>query len=187
VRVSELLAAVTTTTTSTTTTLVQAAGGQGLNCVSYVWVPLLAALLGAIVGGALSFTGSVWVNRMEVSRTARLRIYNELLPKLRGELHSFVEDIESDKATVLDKDIRYLVQASLVAGRPEYRHAASVEKIWVQNRGVLREATRQDLYQLEQEKRKQIQVPASAATKEIRSSLDALQQVLEQRLKRRFG
>jgi hypothetical protein len=193
VRAWELLAAVTTTTTTptttstTTTTLVQTVGGQGGDSGGDIWVPLLSALFGAIVGGALSFTGSVWVNRMEVSRTARLRIYNELLPKLRSDLYSFVEDIEADKATVLDEDIRSLVRASLIAGRSEYRHAASVAEVWSQNWRVLHEATRQDLFLLEEDRRKQIQVPASAATKEIRSGLDALQQVLEQRLKRRFG
>jgi uncharacterized membrane protein YgaE (UPF0421/DUF939 family) len=176
----------TTTTLITTTTAVQAAGGQSGNSVSDVWV-LLSALFGAIVGGALSFTASVWVNRMEVSRTARLRIYDELLPKLRRDLYSFVEDIESHKVDVLGEEIRSLVRASLIAGRSEHRHAASVAEVWSQNWRVLHEATRQDLFLLEEDRRKQIQIPASAATKEIRSSLDALQQVLERRLERRFG
>jgi hypothetical protein len=189
----ELLAAVSTTTTTTTTrtsaatttTLVQAV--QDGNSVVDVWVPLLAALVGAIVGGALSLAGSVWVNRMEVARAARLRIYDELLPKLRSDLFSFVEDVEGDKSDVLGEEIRVLVRVSFIAGRPEHGHAASVAKVWSQNWRVMHEATRQDLYLLEEDKQRQIQVPASAATKEIRSSLDALQSVLEQRLERRFG
>jgi hypothetical protein len=176
-----------TTTSTTTTTVAQIVGGQVGNSGWNVWVPLLSALLGAIIGGVLSVAGSVWVNRMEVSRTARLRIYDELLPKLRSDFHSFVEDSETRKEAVLDVEIRSLVQASLIAGRSEYHHATSIAEVWSQNRRVLREATRQDLFLLEEDTRRQIQVPANAATKEIRSCLDALQRVLEQRLERRFG
>jgi hypothetical protein len=87
VRAWELLAAVTTTTTTstsgvTTTTLVQAVGGQGGDSVINVWVPLLAALLGAIVGGLLALVGSVLVKRWELRKTTRIRIYDDLLPAL---------------------------------------------------------------------------------------------------------
>jgi hypothetical protein len=87
----ELLAAVTTTattisttttTTATTTTLVQAAGGQGGSSRSDVWIPLLAALLGALVGGLLALVGSVLVKRWELKKTTRIRIYDDLLPAL---------------------------------------------------------------------------------------------------------
>lgn len=42
----------------------------------------LIALAGAIVGGAASLAGSVWVARRELTRVARVRMYNELLPPM---------------------------------------------------------------------------------------------------------
>jgi hypothetical protein len=88
VGVLELLAATTTITprtSATTTTVVQAVGGQGGNSSRDVWVPLLAALLGAIVGGLLALYGSILVNRWELRRKARFRMYEELLPRIKNE------------------------------------------------------------------------------------------------------
>lgn len=89
VRVWEVLAATTTTsapatstTAVTTTTLTQALGGQGGSSGRDVWIPLLAALLGALVGGLLALVGSVLVKRWELKKTTRIRIYDDLLPAL---------------------------------------------------------------------------------------------------------
>lgn len=43
---------------------------------------LLGAFVGAVVGGLASAAGSVWVNRRELTRATRVRIYDELLPDL---------------------------------------------------------------------------------------------------------
>ena len=50
-----------------------------------VWVPLLSALLGAVVGAAASLTGSVLVRRWELKKTTRIRMYDELMPALYRE------------------------------------------------------------------------------------------------------
>jgi hypothetical protein len=75
-------ATTTSTTSTTTTTLVQAVGGQGGSSRSDVWIPLLAALLGALVGGLLALVGSVLVKRWELKKTTRIRMYDELIPSL---------------------------------------------------------------------------------------------------------
>jgi hypothetical protein len=49
----------------------------------YMDSELLAVLLGALIGSMASLWGSVIVNRMQLRRTTRIRIYDELLPKLR--------------------------------------------------------------------------------------------------------
>jgi hypothetical protein len=69
VEAGELLAVTTTTIAQTTRS-----GSSG------VWVPLLAALLGALVGGVATLTGSVLVKRWELKKTTRIRMYDELLP-----------------------------------------------------------------------------------------------------------
>jgi hypothetical protein len=48
---------------------------------SETWSSLLAALVGAIVGGAASLAGTMLVNRMQMATNARMRLYDELLPK----------------------------------------------------------------------------------------------------------
>ena len=44
---------------------------------------IVAVLLGALIGSLASLGGSVIVNRMQLRRTTRILIYDELLPKLR--------------------------------------------------------------------------------------------------------
>ena len=61
---------------STATTIAQAARDES----SDVWVLLLAALLGALVGGLLALIGSVLVKRWELRKATRIRMYDELLP-----------------------------------------------------------------------------------------------------------
>jgi hypothetical protein len=47
-----------------------------------VWISLLSGVVGAVVGGAASLAGTVLVNRMQMATNARLRLYDDLLPKL---------------------------------------------------------------------------------------------------------
>ena len=125
----ELLAAVTTTTattistttttTATTTTLVQAAGGQGD---TPVWIPLVAALLGAVVGGLLALYGSVLVNRWEVRRTARFRMYQELLPRIKNDTWPPFR-WRGEGREEFEKSIDALMRAATVAGPLEWRDA----------------------------------------------------------------
>ena len=49
---------------------------------SETWTSLLAGVVGAIVGGAASLAGTVLVNKMQMATNARMRLYDELLPKL---------------------------------------------------------------------------------------------------------
>jgi hypothetical protein len=43
---------------------------------------LLGAFVGAAAGGVASFAGSVVVNRLQLRREMRIRIYDELIPRL---------------------------------------------------------------------------------------------------------
>ncbi len=45
-----------------------------------MWAGLLGAVVGAIVGGAVTLLASVIVERQKVARETRLRIYDEILP-----------------------------------------------------------------------------------------------------------
>jgi hypothetical protein len=124
----ELLAAVTTTTTTstTTTTLVQAADGQGGGQSMPIWVPLFAALLGAVVGGLLALYGSVLVNRWEVRRTARFRMYQELLPRIKNDTWPPFR-WRGEGREEFEKSIDALMRAATVAGPLEWRDALLVE------------------------------------------------------------
>jgi hypothetical protein len=115
----------TTTTLITTTTAVQAAGGQSGNSVSDVWVPLLAALLGAIVGGLLALAGSVLVNRWELRRTARFRMYEELLPRVKNETWPRLRWRRADR-DLFEQSLDALERAGAIAGPLEWRDAAIV-------------------------------------------------------------
>jgi hypothetical protein len=139
----ELLAAVTTTattisttttTTATTTTLVQAAGGQGD---TPVWIPLVAALRGALVGGMATLVASVLVKRWELRKATRILMYDELLPapleQYQGivrAMHYFWERGEWSPAPPkmeLLEDAGELRRAGLIVGGTE---AQITDQIW---------------------------------------------------------
>jgi hypothetical protein len=86
----ELIAAVTTTssttstTSTTTTTIAQVVGGQG-DGGGEVWAALFGALVGALVGGLTTLTGSVIVNRLQLKKSTRVRMYDDLLPAIARE------------------------------------------------------------------------------------------------------
>jgi hypothetical protein len=114
VRAGELLAA-------TATTIAQAARDES----SDVWVPLLSALLGAIVGGAATLTGSVLVNRWELRRTARFRMYQELLPKVRNETWPRYRwhDDSREAQEAFERSLEALEREGAIAGELEWRRA----------------------------------------------------------------
>lgn len=122
----ELLAA-------TTTTIAQAARGER----SDAWVPLLSAMLGALVGGFLALVGSVLVKRWELKKTTRIRMYDELLPapleqyrRIVMTMRFFSERGEwSPTPPRMDllEDARELHRAGVIAGG---REAQITERIW---------------------------------------------------------
>jgi hypothetical protein len=122
----ELLAA-------TATTIAQAARDES----SDVWVPLLAALLGALVGGLLALIGSVLVKRWELRKTTRIRMYDELMPaplelyRRRVMMMRFMSQSQSWSPTPpsmeLREGARELHRAGVIVGG---REAQITERIW---------------------------------------------------------
>jgi hypothetical protein len=131
--VGELLAVTTTTMAQTTRS-----GSSG------IWVPLLAALLGALVGGVATLTGSVLVKRWELRKTTRIRMYDELLPALFEQYRRIVMTMRyfSERGELsptpprmdLIEDAGELRRAGVIAGG---REAQITERIWT----LLRERT----------------------------------------------
>jgi predicted histidine transporter YuiF (NhaC family) len=54
------------------------------------WTSLVAALVGAIVGGAASLASTMVVNKQQMATNARLRLYYELLPNLERAMESAI-------------------------------------------------------------------------------------------------
>ncbi len=70
-----------------------------------------SAVAGAVVGGAASLAGSVVVQRRQVVRETRLKIYREILPDL-------VEDVMNTMADQqVERDFRELVRLCALVGR----------------------------------------------------------------------
>jgi hypothetical protein len=82
---------------------------------SDTWVSLLSALVGALVGGAASLAGTVLVNRMQMATAARMRMYDEMLPKL-SEAISGPNQLDRDAVT---KILEQLLRVGAIAGRSE--------------------------------------------------------------------
>lgn len=86
------------------------------------WIAFGAALLGALVGGAASVAGSVYVNRREVVRSARLRLLEDFSPAAREAPLTSMASAGADVNSVLGAMHRVAVQA----GRRELQHVATL-------------------------------------------------------------
>jgi hypothetical protein len=120
------LAATTTTITSPTsvTTIAQGLGSQGDSGGGGIWVTLVAALLGAVAGSAATLVGSVLVNRWELRRTARFRMYQELVPRVKETWPRV--SWRGEGRDEFEKSLHALERAGAVAGPLEWRCAVMV-------------------------------------------------------------
>jgi hypothetical protein len=78
---------------------------------------LLAALLGAIVGGLLALGGSVLVNTWELRRRARFRMYEELLPRVKEAWERL--RWHGEQPEIFEQSMDALHRASIVLGPNE--------------------------------------------------------------------
>ena len=102
---------------------------------SEAWSNLLAALVGAIVGGAASLAGTVLVNRMQMATNARLRMYDELLPAFARKVDRS-ETATSGQvmlAAIAEADgaLDALRRASAIAGRQERKAVHKLMNLWI--------------------------------------------------------
>jgi hypothetical protein len=86
-------------------------------------VALLSALLGAVVGDVATLVGSVLVNRWELRRAARFRMYQELLPLVKNETWPRYR-WRGNEREEFERSLDALVRAGTVAGPLEWRIAA---------------------------------------------------------------
>jgi hypothetical protein len=112
------------------TTALPVVGAQGGDGSGQLW----AALLGAVVGGVLTLAGSIVVNRIERRTAGRLRMYDELLPRLRAmHVRYAVQQVTGGSAAPTGQDdiaevVAQLRRASVLAGRDERRIAGRIQK-----------------------------------------------------------
>ncbi len=87
-------------------------------------VPFLSAIGGAVVGAL----ASVWVHRREVTRSARIRMFDELLPALRAEVGS--QRIEGPLFVVSDgaRQLEALARCAVIAGGRERKLVADLKR-----------------------------------------------------------
>jgi hypothetical protein len=98
------------------------------------WISLLAALVGAIVGGAASLAGTVLVNRMQMATNARMRLYDELLPRLKDAvdavMNPLVPEPEDQAKRVMPELLVTVERASAIAGRKERSAVHKLALLW---------------------------------------------------------
>ena len=91
-----------------------------------------AAAFGALVGGMGSAVGSTWLQRRELIRTARVRMYDELLPQLTDReltLPVLLEMGRRDGMSIV-RLIAALHRNAAIAGRTESRLVADLRASW---------------------------------------------------------
>jgi hypothetical protein len=107
---------------------------------SETWSSLLAGVVGAIVGGAASLAGTVLVNRMQMATNARVRMFEELLPRLEralGPYNRALASVVNEKVGGSEQDesvqeaLTALARTGSIAGRQERAHSKKLLLLWV--------------------------------------------------------
>ncbi len=92
------------------------------------WVPFASAVAGAVFGALASLGGSVWVQRREAVRAARIRMFDELLPMLDRLRHgSAVYLLVSPRTDILTA-LAALRRSALIVGRREQWLVGEVQR-----------------------------------------------------------
>jgi hypothetical protein len=94
-----------------------------------LWIPIAAALVGALVGGGVSLLGSAWVTARAQRRERRVLVHLELLPEFFGHLERFSEALRHDQAgrpSELTSRAYKLERLALVTGAQDHAHAQVV-------------------------------------------------------------
>ena len=90
---------------------------------------LVGAIIGAIIGGIASLEGSILIERWTLTRTTRVRLYDELLPRLLETLKAVPASPETEGATQLynlEARARELYRAATIAGKIDQEHAKGI-------------------------------------------------------------
>jgi hypothetical protein len=100
---------------------------------SETWTSLLAALVGAIVGGAASLAGTMVANKRQMATNARMRLYDELLPKLADAVDAVIdpqvpEDQMAEEA--MPELLAVVRRVGAIAGRQERRAVHNLVLLW---------------------------------------------------------
>ena len=82
-----------------------------------------AILLGAIVGGVAALGSGLIVNRRQITREYRVKIYDDLLPELRTGIHPEIPRPDPNRYT---QHVRQIQRAAHIAGRED---AARADKL----------------------------------------------------------
>jgi hypothetical protein len=94
---------------------------------------LLGAFVGAVGGGAASLAGSVIVNRLQLRREMRIRMYDDLLPKLAVDFARTDAEITSSLAPEIPKAFQSALaemkRASVIAGRTDAARVTELSRL----------------------------------------------------------
>lgn len=88
-----------------------------------------AAVVGALVGGLATVAGAVWAERRKLTRSTRVRMFDELLPVLdRLRSGSAIYILVRNPRTDVLEALAALRRSAVIAGRSERRLVAEVQR-----------------------------------------------------------
>jgi hypothetical protein len=97
---------------------------------SETWTSLLSGVVGAIVGGAASLAGTVLVNKRQMATNARMRLYDELLPRLERAIDELGREFRPVVEEQMPELLSAVRRAGAIAGRQERRAVHRLALLW---------------------------------------------------------
>jgi len=106
---------------------------------------LIAALIGALVGGLASglaaLGGSVIVNRMQLKKATRIRIYDEILPQVARPFGVLQDQFTMQADPLATQEflslVRDLERLSVIAGGKDHQLAGEVRRLVYKRQGFI--------------------------------------------------
>jgi hypothetical protein len=91
---------------------------------------LVGAIIGAVIGGIASIEGAILIERWMLTRTTRVRLYDELLPGVLKTSKAVPTSPEEEGAAPLDNleaQARELYRAATIAGMTDQEHVKRIQ------------------------------------------------------------
>lgn len=93
---------------------------------------LAAALIGALIGGLLSMVGAASAEQRVLKQSMRVRMYDEILPKLRDKIAAVPTSPRAESSAPLEDveaQVRLLYRTATIAGRADQTYVERMQEL----------------------------------------------------------
>ena len=95
-------------------------------------IALVSAIIGAIIGGLLSMVGAAYAEKRVLTRSMRVRMYDEILPELRNKIAAVPTSPRAESSTSLrevEAQVQLLYRTATIAGSADQKYVGRMQEL----------------------------------------------------------